>query len=259
MNNISRSLILSIIALGSAGLNHASDAVGPGDSDSRWIVGAGVASYNNIYRGEGSEGVIFPNIIYNGERFFIKNGALNLSLLQKDAFSAGLIAKVQGNFLRDDRDYDDNKVLAGLKERETNIDGGFYINHSTEMGRFNTTVLTDTSNEHNGHSVAMSYTFDLSAGGWAINPVIGVQWISDKKVNHLYGVSAAEANAYRAAYEADSAVNIFAGIRGRYEFNEQWDVNLNAGLTSLSGTIKDSSIVEDDLAYNVGMTINYNF
>ena len=259
MNNISRSLMLSVISVCSTGLSLASDAVGPGDSDSRWIVGAGVASFNNIYRGEGSEGVIFPNIVYNGERFFVKNGAFNLSLLQKNAFSGGLIAKVQGNFLSDDSDYDDNRMLAGLEEREVNIDGGFYINHSTEMGRFNTTVLTDASSEHHGHSIAMSYTFDLTAGNWAINPVIGLQWISDKKVNHLYGVSAGEATTFRAAYRADTAVNVFAGIRARYEFNQHWDANLNAGFTSLSSTIKDSSIVEDDLAYNVGMSINYNF
>jgi len=259
MNNISRSITLFTIATCGAGLSQASDAIGPGDSDSRWIVGAGVSSFNNAYAGEGSESVIFPNIIYNGEHFFLKNGALNLALLQKGAFSGGLIAKVQGNFLRDERDYDDNRILAGLQERESNTDGGFYINHSSDMGRFNTTVLTDASGEHHGHSIAMSYTFDLTAGNWAINPVIGLQWISDKKVNHSYGVSAGEATAFRGAYEADSAVNIFAGIRGRYQFNQHWDANLSAGLTSLSSTIKDSSIVEDDLLYNVGMSINYNF
>jgi outer membrane protein len=259
MNNIQRSLMVTVIAGGCAGVIHASDAVGPGDSDSRWILGAGAASYNNIYRGEGSEAVVFPNIIYNGERFFVKDGAFNLSLLQGDAFSGGLIVKLQGNFLTDDSDYDDNHLLAGLEERETNIDGGFFINHSTEMGRFNATVLTDASSEHGGHSLAMSYTFDLTAGNWAINPVIGLQWISDKKVDHLYGVSASEATTFRTAYEADSAVNVFAGVRGRYQLNQHWDANLSAGVTSLSSSIKDSSIIEDDLAYHVGASINYNF
>jgi hypothetical protein len=59
MNNIKRSLLFSIIACCVAVPSHASDAVGPGDSDSRWILGAGAASYNNIFRGEGSEAVLF--------------------------------------------------------------------------------------------------------------------------------------------------------------------------------------------------------
>lgn len=237
----------------------ASDAIGPGDSDSKWIVGASVVGLNNIYAGEGGLAYVFPNIVYNGDRFFIKNGAMNLFVAEVNGFSGGLTLGLDGSYLSDEDEYEDTDELNGLIERDATVEGGFYLNHTTEMGRLKLTVLTDLADEHDGETVSLGYTFDLNAGGWAINPVVSLRWMSQGKVNHHFGVSASEATATRAVYDTDSALNVYAGVRGRYEFSENWDVSLETGVTYLDSTIRDSSIVEDDSIFHAGITVSYNF
>jgi len=238
---------------------NASDAVGPGDSDSKWVVGAGVVGINNPYSGEGSEAGIIPTLNYNGDRFFIKDGSLNLHLAKSHNFSGGLKVTLDGSFLSDDSDYKDNEKLAGITERDVTVLGGFYVNHDTDMGRLSFSALTDLGDEHGGQTAALKYTFDLHAGNWNINPVLGVQWMSDEVVNHHAGVSANEATTTRAEYHGDATLNAFAGIRARYEITDHWDVNLATGITKLGSEITKSSIVEDDTVSQASLSINYNF
>ena len=260
-----QSLGLTIAAISAAAASYASDAIGPGDSDSLWIVGGGAITFNNIYVGEGNETVLFPNIAYNGERFFVKDGTLNLSVMQLNEFSAGLIVSPDAGFLSDEDEYEDNAKLAGLNERDATLEGGFYINHTTDLGRLTFILLTDLGSEHDGQTAGLKYTFDLQYAGWFVNPVIGFHWISDKKVDHYYGVSAAEATPLntggfvRTAYDGDSAFVVFAGLRARYELTEHWDINITSGVSRLGDGIKDSSIVDDDYVYHASAAVSYNF
>jgi len=259
MKNTKSTIALSLSSFFLASSIQAGDAIGPGESDSRWIVGGSVLVQNNIYAGEDTLGYISPNIVYNGDRFFIKNGTMNLFIAQANGFSGGLTLGLDGGYLSDEDEYEDTDELKGLEERDVALEGGFYLNHTSDIGRANLTVLTDLGDEHDGETVSLGYTFDLHAGDWAINPILRVSWMSESKVNHHFGVSAGEATANRAMYEADDAVNFYAGLRARYEFTENWDIGLEAGATYLDSTIRDSSIVEDDTVFQAGVSISYNF
>ena len=237
----------------------ASDAIGPGDSGSKWVLGASLDVYNNPYSGEDNTAEITPNIKYNGERFFIKDGTLNLHLTETHGFSGGLKLALDGGFLSEHRDYEDNEKLAGLTEREGTILGGIYMNHDTGLGRLNFSALTDLGDEHDGQAAKLKYTFDLKAGNWNINPVLGVEWLSDELVNHYTGVSANEVTASRAVFSGKETVNVFAGIRARYEITDKWDVNVATGAVKLGSEITDSPIVEDDVVYQASLGFNYNF
>ena len=252
---VALSVLGSFIAMNTA----ASDAVGPGDSDSKWVVGGAVGTSNNAYAGEDNEGILYPNIEYNGERFFVKDGSFNLAVGKNGEFSYGLTLAPSGSFLGDESEYRKNSKLEGLIERKYTVEGGFYVNHTTDLGRFNFTMTADLGNKYDGPSAAASYTFDLRAGDWYINPVIGMAWMSEEKTNHFFGVSQAEATNFRDAYKADSVLNVFAGVRGRYELNEHWDVNVEGGVTALGDGIKDSSIVDEDYLYHTSVGVNYNF
>jgi len=237
----------------------ASDAIGPGDSDSKWVVGGAVGTSNNAYAGEDNEGFIYPNIEYNGERFFVKDGTFNLALGQKGEISYGLLLTPSGSFLGDESEYRKNAKLAGLIERKYTVEGGYYVNHTTDLGRFHFTMATDLGNKYNGVTASASYTFDLRVGDWYVNPVVGMAWMGEDKANHLFGVSQVEATSLREAYEADSVLNVFAGVRGRYELSEHWDVNVSGGVVALGDGIKDSSIVDEDYLYHTSVGVNYNF
>ena len=269
MNTMIKQLSTSIGALCLANIGHASDAIGPGDSDSRWVVGGSASTMNNVYVGEDTEGYILPYVEFNGETFWVKNGTFNVSFGQWDSLSGGVTAKLDGGFLSNDDNYEDNEKLAGLEERGYSADGGIYLYHTTDRGRLKLALYTDVGSEHDGHEAIVKYTFDLKAGAWSINPMIGAQWLSDNKVNYFYGVSDAESTPLdtfhavptyvREAYKGGAAVNYFAGVRGRYEITDNWDVNLNAGVTRLDSDVTDSSVVEDDYSYCASASFRYNF
>jgi outer membrane protein len=250
--------LISVISALSLQAN-ASDAVGPGDSDSKWVLGAVSGISKNPYSGEGSESWISPTIRYNGERFFIKDASLNLHIAKSNNFSGGVKVTVDGGFLSDSSDFNDNEKLAGLKERDATLLGGFYVNHDSDYGRLSFSALTDLDNEHDGQVATLKYTFDLKAGDWNINPVVGLQWASDEVVNYYAGVGASESTATRAQYSGSDAFNAFAGMRARYEITDNWDVNLKAGFSKLGSDLTDSPILEDDFISSASIGINYNF
>ena len=237
----------------------ASDAIDPGDRDVRWVLGGGGVVYNNAYRGEDQSGGLFPNIRYNGDRFFIKNATFNVALGQFGAFSTGLTLSPDRGFLSDEDDYRDNTQLAGLQERDATIEGGFYVNHTTALGRANLRVLSDLGHEHDGETATLSYIFDLKAGSWHINPVVGLHWMSDQKTNHYYGVSLSESNAQRSAYTSGSALNAFFALRTRYEFSTHWDIGIEAGVTRLDSGISESPIVDEEYSTHGAISVSYNF
>jgi len=237
------------------------DAVGPGDKDAKWIVGATAFSSGNPYTGESAETLFIPGVRYNGEKFFFngQNASVGYGIKQWGNFSAGVIASMNAYHLADESDYRDNAFLAGLKERDRTIDGGFYVNHTTDMGRLNMTVLTDLLGEHDGQSANLSYTMDFKAGDWSINPTVGVEWLSNNIVDHHFGVDASEATFFRAAYEGGPAINWNAGIRGRYDITDKWDLNLTTGVTRLDSSIRNSSIVDDDYVTHGSISVSYSF
>lgn len=258
---IQRSIALGLILSNALVLQASaeSDAIGPGDSDAKWVLGVGSAISNNIYADEDNLGVIYPKVEYRGERLFFKDGELGFTVYRHGNFSTGVLLTPDYSFLSDRGEYRSNDMLRGLEERDGTIEGGAYVFHTTDYGRTELRVFTDIANEHKGQTASLSYTADLSYGDWYINPYIGAVWASSDKVDHYYGVSAAEANIHRSAYNGSATTSAFAGVRARYAFNEHWDMELNAGATRFGSGITDSSIVDEKTAYHAGVSVNYNF
>ncbi|MFT6878720.1 MAG: outer membrane protein [Sulfitobacter sp.] len=235
------------------------DSVGPGDSDSRWIVGATAYSIKSIYSGEGDITGVAPNLEYNGEKFFVKNGSLNFNIGQYEQFTYGVTGRFASSLLADEEEYESNPLLAGINERNGSFEGGIYLNHTTDLGRFNLSVLNDFEGKHDGQTATAQYTFDFKAGQWYINPTVGLSWSSGKKLDHLYGVSGLETTATRAAYKPSSDVNLFAGVRARYEITDKWNFTAETGLTKLGSEIEDSPLIDEDLSYHGAFSLLYNF
>ncbi|GAA6137450.1 MipA/OmpV family protein [Arenicella sp. 4NH20-0111] len=238
---------------------NASDAIGPGDSDSKWVLGVAVGGFNNPFIGEGNDGWISPTVRYNGKRIFINDDSLNIHITKSNNFSAGLKVALDGGFLSDKDNYRDNVKLAGLTERKGTVLAGIYVNHDTDLGRLSFSTLTDAADKHDGRMASLKYTFDLNAGNWNINPELGAQWLSADYVNHYVGVSDGEATISRPQYDADDTFIAFAGIRARYEMTENWDINIKTGISKLGSEYKDSPIIDDDVVYQASFGVNYNF
>ncbi len=245
-----------------------SDGLAPGDSDSKWVVGAYALSINNIYKGADNINVLIPAVEYRGETFFIKNGELGAKLFgtqQTDngIFSLGLLLKGEKSYLADKDNREESEALAGLNKRDDVGEIGMYFSHKTELGMAKVKIFNgigDSGDDENfGNKADIYYTFNLQANKWHINPTLGVSWIDSDRVNHMFGVSTAEANANRSEYKGKSSVNLVGALRGRYSFNENWDFNSAAIYSKLGSGITDSSIVDTDDFGLVVVGTTYNF
>ncbi len=237
----------------------ASDAIGPGDSNSTWVVGIHAGAVNNPFSGEDTEYYAFPNVEYRGERFFVKEGNLGLQFHRDNGFSVGAFLTHHASFLSDDDDYRNNERLAGISERDSTLDLGLYLLHDSPLGRLRLAVMDEITGEHGGQSADIRYTFNLKADKLHINPTIGANWQSAEMVDHFYGISVSEAREDRKAYRGHSALSVYTGLRARYEVTEHWDVNANAAYVHLGSGIKDSSVINDSGVWVSTLGVNYNF
>jgi len=237
----------------------ASDALSPGDSQSKWIVSGYAVSLNNIYEGEEDMTLVLPNVEYRGERFFIKDGEFGARLYSPGDFSMGVMLTGRASFLNDNKEYKDNTQLAGLQEREVSAEAGMYFIHNSNLGQLKVKLLDEVSDKHNGQRADVNYVFDLSHKGWRINPSIGATWESKDMNNYYYGVSASEANAQRAQYTAKASTSVKTAINARYAMNDNWDLHMGAGYTLLGDGISDSSIVQDNEVVHAVLGATYNF
>jgi len=238
-----------------------SDGIAPGDSNSKWLLGATAGGYENLVVGEESdnEGFLNINLEYRGEKFFVAKDEIGYNLWRDNGFSAGVALSGKDTFLYDKEAYDDNQVIAHLEERDPTLDLGFYLIHNSDLGQLRFRVLEEFTGEHDGRSVDASYTFDLNYSGFRINPYVAASYLTDGSVDYFFGVNEDEATAELAAYEGEAALNLTAGINARYDLSRHWELGFGASVTKLGDGIADSSLVKDDTMVITGLTVNYNF
>ena len=241
-----------------------SDGLTPGDSDSKWVVGAMAFSLNNIYKDGDNIHLLLPILEYRGDIVFVKDGELGAKLLSSGKthngeFSGGVLISGQTSYLEDDDTYENDSALIGLKERDAIADGGIYFRHKSDMGLAKVKLFGDLHSEKYGNRAEAQYIFDFNMQQWQFNQSITLIWQDKDRVNHFYGVSQSEATSNRAEYEGKSAVNLALAVDGRYRFNKNWDVKAAVGYVYLDDTITDSSIVSDDDISFVSLGTQYNF
>lgn len=270
-------VITSLISLLVAGSSFAeapvSDAYSPGESSSKWAIGAGIAAWDNPYINEADDettsaddgeydGAFIPRVEYRGERFFSDTGALGFTAFRTGGLSTGFVLGASYSYLGDDDNYDDNSRLAGIEERDPTADLGVYLIHNYENGQLKMTLWQEISNEHDGQSFDLHYIYNFPIGSrWNITPVVGVVWASQENVNHFFGVSESESLASDGidAYKADSTTSFYGGVSARYEINPHWDIQFGATQVSYGDEIKDSPLIKDGSTFITGFGVNYNF
>ena len=259
-------LLTALISAGLSGQAMAeskrvSDGIAPGDTNSKWLLGATVGGVNNEVIGEDSDtqGFFNINLEYRGEKFFMAKDEIGYNLFRDSGMSFGVVASSKSGLLYDKDMYDDNKVLAHLKERDITLDMGVYFIHNSDLGQLRMRVLEEVGGEHKGRSFDASYTFDLNYGGWRVNPYVATSYLTDDAVDYFFGVSQAESTAQLAAYTGKATANVTAGLNTTYALTENWDLGFGASVTKLGSGIADSSLITDDMLYATWATVNYNF
>ncbi|MEC4678335.1 MAG: MipA/OmpV family protein [Nitrospirota bacterium] len=220
-------------------------------------VGIGGIVAPNPYIGSGgTKTAIVPFFYYEGERLFVEADRIQYQIFDKKVFSIGLISafRFQGY------DPKDNRALAGMQERKAALDVGLVGTYISDLGIFSLTALTDFSETHQGDELGLSWEVPFPMGkNWLINPSFGLTWQDKDLIDYYYGVSNAEARAGRPAYQGKSSRDWFVGLGIFYELSQDWSVISQFTVQSLSNSITDSPIVDDDNQWSGFFGVVYEF
>lgn len=238
-----------------------SDGIKPGDTNSKWLLGATFGGVNNELAGDDSnkDAFVHLNLGYRGEKLFVAGDEIGFNLHRYNNISLGAVLTAKTGILFDRDYYDDSDILIHLEERDPTLDLGFYFIHNSDLGQLRMRFVEEITGEHDGHSIDASYTFDLKYNGWRINPFVEANYMTDDATDYFFGVSEEESTARLAAYDGKSGVTISTGVEATYALTEHWDLGFGTSVTKLHSGIGDSSLLTDDMIYSASMTVNYNF
>lgn len=226
---------------------------------SQWSLGVGASYSPAVYKDTPSNQTVIPVIGYEGTHFFMRG------------FSAGYrlnpIGSTHNIVFR--AAYDPRTLKPGdsndpairqMDKRDATIFGGVSYQLITMVGMFEATAGSDIGGTHNGLYGEAAWRLPFRGRGWGVTPSIGYSYNSDKINNHLYGVSAAEAQrAGIEAFDADWDGQYFIGLSGYMHLTPNFRVGGGVRYTNLEGDIENSPLIESGINTATNITFVYLF
>jgi outer membrane protein len=202
-----------------------------------WGIGAGVGYRESPYKGYGADVSPLPVLFFDnkwihafGTMLDLKVGSWNgVSLTLRGQYALG--AGYKGS---------DAPILNGMQTRKGAILFGPALRWDSSLGVVSASFMTGGNKGQQAH-VDFSKAFDV--GPVQVVPHAGVDWSSSKYVDYYYGVTAAEANADRPAYQGKSAVDVSIGTRIDYRLSQHQTLSLDVGVRHYGSGITDSPLV----------------
>lgn len=214
--------------------------------------GAGIAA-NSIYDNEADYGFIpIINASWNG--FFIGSGGIgyDFSRLMGNG-DLSLITRIA----YDKADFPDGSRFDGLSRKgfvTGNIDAEYNVGDMFDVGA---SLSTDLSNRNDGWETTLTVGKTLPVGNFIVQGKIGATYESGKLSQYRYGVSENEANANRAAYNAEGNWSPVAEITAMYPINDNSVITGGLSYKRLSADIKESPLV--DTGHETAFSIAYMY
>lgn len=143
-------------------------------------------------------------------------------------------------------------------------DGSFFANVTyawrSQLGQITASIGADISGKSEGFMSDVSWMKRFDVVGFGVTPQVGVLFTSEKFNDYYYGVSHAESKRSGLdAYSADAGVSPYFRLIGDYRISEKFSVYAEGTVRSLSKEIKDSPMVDGDIAYGFGAGVSYHF
>ncbi|WP_296591373.1 MipA/OmpV family protein [Methylophaga sp.] len=228
---------------------------------STWGLGFAVMSKQDPYTDIDRETELLPIVTYENKYIELLGPQLEFKLPSweindSNKFEFRVVGKYEF-FGYEDNDAD---ILEGMDDR----DGGFWMGAKVEwenpVADISAEIITEVSGDSEGSSfnLGLERSWDLNER-FTLTPRVVASWSDKDYVDYYYGVRQEEVNANRSFYKGDSTVNIEAGIRGDYMFNEKHFMFLDLSVTSLGSEIEDSPLVDSSTQSSVFLGYIYLF
>ncbi len=188
-------------------------------ADVTWTFGAIAQGETGYYVGQKDEVVLLPYIAFETERFeFSLHDGASYHAIQREGPNG---SATQLSFVLSPRwepEFSDGPIFDGL-ERDTAIELGVRAVYERGLFFVEGEALADVSDTHNGYEARAFVGARYEVGAFSLEGGIGARHRSGDLNQHLFGVSASEANATRAAFTPGDSTTGFASITAAYAVN----------------------------------------
>ena len=170
-----------------------------------------------------------------GERWFMDNGDLGLSLVDSASHTLNLVGRFNSDRVFFSKT--DSEIVSVLNEfgvpvdervkvpdRDYAVELGLEFLADGEWGYLQATAFHDVSNTHAGYELYVNYGHAVRRNRWLFDPSLGISWKSRKLNDYYWGVRQDEANPVFAAHEAGAGLNFHARLQASYQIDKHWAV-----------------------------------
>lgn len=218
--------------------------------------GIGVADGQSLYEdADDTETLTVPFLGYEGERFYLRGVTAGARIWQGQDLQLDLVA--QPRF--DQLDPDDSEALSGMERRKRSLDGGLRAGWRAGPWRISGRAVTDLLDRHQGQEIKLDLGYQVGPPFLFVRPRLSLSWQSERLTRYYYGVREGEATTSRPAYSPGAALNVAAGVAGRYAISRRWGAFLSINHTWLDDAVADSPIVGRDRRWSGIAAVTYTF
>jgi outer membrane scaffolding protein for murein synthesis (MipA/OmpV family) len=247
MKILLKSLALIILLLLQSALSFRKAYAEP-ETEWQFTAGVGVSTSQQPWLDAKSLTSGFPILEASyGQWNFFGNGFITYTFLEQEDFaiSAGLDYRDEGfgNSFSTRKTSSKNPVFDGYQTPN----GEVTANVNIKWHRFSASIQQDISNTSKGTVIEAALELPLydSSDKFSVSSNVGVRWLNNDYVQHLYGITGEQINntVGRTEYIASSALVPVLSIQANYVVTKNWLINSGAKLVKLDDSISDSPLV----------------
>lgn len=226
-----------------------------------WALGIGAMNEQKPYSGMDRDTDALPLIQFENEYLQVFGPTIGLKLPSLDLGEAqklnfSLVGEYDGSGYEDD----DAKILEGMSKRKGGFWAGGKVEWNSDLVDVNAEWLADASGNSKGQRLALGLEKTWHFGNHVmLTPRLVASWHDKKYVDYYFGVRDNEVRADRAAYKGKSGISSALGARGIYMFDRTHSVFMDAEVSSLASSIKDSPLVDRSSTNSLLLGYLYRF
>lgn len=209
-------------------------------------IGLGLVLNGEGYKGLGFKSTVIPALQIQTPRFSLRGTSAEYLLTNPAQTNYSL--NLRADLLLQGYKASDAPIFTGMAQRKPSLLLGVGSKMLTPVGQVWLEAGVDALGSSKGlrTEAGIGWKIDTSSamGRWSLTPYLSAQHNNAKLTNYYYGVTAAEAVAGRAAYEAGSATNVNLGMSASADLSTNFSLVLGARYRAYGSSIRNSPLVD---------------
>ena len=217
------------------------------------LLGGALYSTQSVVVSKGNTLAPLPYALLDYGRFFARVETLGVKTVPLGYGHLELVARVSLEGFKAD-----TTELRGINDRGNPWPVGIGTFQETPLGALMLNAFYDTTS--GGSLLESIYIGKFMLGALPLYPEFGLEWRSAKYVNHLYGVSGAEAQGSAfSAYTASASTMPWLGLATKMPLADQWVLSLQWRYKWLDDAIRNSPLVNVKAQNHAYIAVSYEF